>query len=284
MIFPSLSHSITPALASLARGIGEVCFPPACAICFASHKPDVDGIVCGTCLSRIVPLMHPLCARCGHPRLSPFNPAPASSSAPGTGAPPVISPCRWCVRLPPIVRSARSVCRMDEGTGAALVHALKYGGWPAVSVSMGRRMARLSFPADVMRERTALVPLPLSRARKRERGYNQSERLARTVARHWAIPVWTDVLVRIRETHSQVELTPSERATNVSGAFSASAAAGGKLQGAHVVLVDDVITTAASLNAAASALAAGGARIISYMTFGRAPDPGDRTASDLDLE
>ncbi len=275
---------ISPALVTLMRGLGDVCFPPACAICFAAHIADTDGIVCGTCLSRLTPLVHPLCARCGHPRLSPFNPAPASSSAPGTGAPPVISPCRWCARLPPIVRSARSVCRIDDGTGAALIHALKYGGWPAVSLSMGRRMARLSFPPDVVRERTALVPLPLSPARKRERGYNQSERLARVIAPLWTMPVWTGVLVRSRDTRSQVQLTPSERATNVSDAFSTTAAAGGKLQGAHIVLVDDVITTAASLNAAASALASGGARIISYVTFGRAPDPGDRTVSDLDLE
>ncbi len=173
---------------------------------------------------------------------------------------------------------------MDEGTGAALVHGLKYGNWPAVALPMARRMARLAFPDDVIRERSALVPLPLASVRQRERGYNQSERLARAMAPHWAIPVWADVLTRTRETQSQVRLTPSERATNVSGAFAVRSTALPRLHGAHVILVDDVITTAASLNAAAAALMQGGARIISYVTFGRAPEPGDRTGSDLDLD
>ncbi|HYW31688.1 MAG TPA: phosphoribosyltransferase family protein [Gemmatimonas sp.] len=178
----------------------------------------------------------------------------------------------------------RSVCRMDEGTGASLVHGLKYGNWPAVALPMARRMARLAFPEDVVVERTALVPLPLARIRQRERGYNQSERLAHALAPCWKLPVWRDVLERTRETRSQVRLTPSERATNVSGAFAVPSTAKARLRGAHVMLVDDVVTTAASLNAAAAALVQGGARIISYVTFGRAPEPGDRTASDLDLD
>jgi ComF family protein len=173
---------------------------------------------------------------------------------------------------------------MDEGSGAAMVHALKYGGWPATALPMARRMARLAFPDDVERERAALVPLPLSRTRQRERGYNQAERLASGLGTHWRLPVWSDVLVRSRDTRSQVRLTPSERATNVSGAFAVRETAKSRLRGAHVLLVDDVITTAASLNAAAAALIDGGARIISYATFGRAPDPGDRSSSDFDLD
>jgi ComF family protein len=173
---------------------------------------------------------------------------------------------------------------MDEGTGAALVHALKYGSWPAVAVPMARRMARLAWPQDVLQERTALVPLPLARTRERERGYNQAERLAAALSPHWALPMWHDVLERVRETRSQVRLTPSERATNVSGAFAVRRTSAARLRGAHVMLVDDVITTAASLNAAAAALMDSGARIISYVTFGRAPEPGDRTGSDLDLD
>ena len=268
----------------LAKGLALLCFPPACAICRAPHTPDADGIVCGTCLARLIPLPHPLCSRCGHPRLSLYTPAPPGLDRAATGAPPVISPCRWCARLPSVVRSARSVCRIDEGTGGAMVHALKYGGWPAIAVPMARRMARLAFPDDVERERTALVPLPLSRTRARARGYNQAERLAAALAPRWSLPVWDSVLERVRDTQSQVRLTPSERASNVSGAFSVRGAARPMLRGAHVILVDDVITTAASLNAAARALADGGTRIISYVTFGRAPDPGDRTASDFDLD
>ncbi|WP_411282016.1 ComF family protein [Gemmatimonas sp.] len=172
---------------------------------------------------------------------------------------------------------------MDEGTGAALVHALKYDGWHAVAEPMARRMARLEWPDDVIRERTALVPVPLSVTRRRERGYNQAEELARALSAHWRLPVWADVLERRRNTRSQVQLTPSERASNVSGAFVVAGRANARLRGAHIVLVDDVITTAATINASAQALADGGARIISCVTFGRAPEPGDRAVSDYDF-
>lgn len=149
---------------------------------------------------------------------------------------------------------------------------------------MAALMARLSLPADVRSERTAVVPLPLSSARERERGYNQAERLAAALGAQWDIPVWRDVVRRTRHTRSQVQLTPSERVGNVSGAFSPVEAARDRLCGSHVVLVDDVITTGASLNAAARALTAGGARIISYITFGRAPDSGDRSSLDIDFD
>jgi ComF family protein len=172
---------------------------------------------------------------------------------------------------------------MDVGTGAALAHALKYDGWHAVARPMARRMARLDWPADVVRERTALVPVPLSSTRRRERGYNQAEQLASALSHEWHLPVWPNVLTRQRNTKSQVRLTPSERASNVSGAFAASGCARTQLRGAHVVLVDDVITTAATINACAQALADGGARIISCVTFGRAPEPGDRAVSDYDF-
>lgn len=263
---------------STARGLIDLLLPSSCAICRLLHRADDDGIVCQPCLARLVPLAWPQCARCGQPRLSLSVPLPLEATPSG-----VIPPCRWCERLVPCLRAVRSVCRMDDGTGAALVHALKYDGWHAVAKPMARRMARLDWPLDVVRERTALVPVPLSATRRRERGYNQAERLASALASEWRIPVWTDVLERNRNTRSQVRLTPSERASNVSGAFVAAGRVRTRLRGAHIVLVDDVITTAATINACAQALADGGARIISCVTFGRAPEPGDRAVSDYDF-
>jgi ComF family protein len=169
------------------------------------------------------------------------------------------------------------VCWEKSGTVAqSLVHALKYGGWPAIAGEMGERLARLDWPADVRRERAAIVPVPLAAGRLRERGFNQSDLLAQATAPHLGIPVWTDVLERTRTTTSQTRLTPEDRLRNVSGAFHAPAASRAKLRGAHVVLVDDVVTTASTLNACAAALYDGGARILSYMTFARAPASGDR--------
>lgn len=140
---------------------------------------------------------------------------------------------------------------------------------------MGARMARTGWPADVLAERAALIPVPLARERHRERGYNQSELLARVIAGSWSLPVWTDVLTRRRKTKTQTRLTPGERLANVAGAFSVATGAERRLRGAHLVLVDDVITTAATLNACAHALYDAGARIISYVTFGRARSTAD---------
>ena len=176
--------------------------------------------------------------------------------------------------LPPYVRAVRSVCWVPEGIGGELVHALKYDGWHSLATGMGARMARLPFPPDVIAERTALLPVPLSARRERERGFNQSARLADAIAAHLGLVAWHDVLERTHFTSSQTRLTPEERLRNVSGAFRV-AGDPARLRGAHLVLVDDVVTTAATLNACAAALFAGGTRIISYVTFGRARLPGD---------
>ena len=239
----------------LGRGLLELLLPIACVACHRLLDAGEPGIVCGRCWSRLPALPYPRCERCGHP----------------TGG----RPCRWCEQLPPFVRAVRSVCWAHAGTGRDVVHALKYGGWEAAATGMAERMARLAWPSDVLVERAALVPVPLGAARLRARGYNQSERLARALAARVALPVWDGVLVRGRDTTSQTRLTPEQRLSNVSGAF--RVADRGRIAGAHLVLVDDVVTTAATLNACATTLFEGGARIVSYVTFGRAPAPGDRT-------
>lgn len=151
-----------------------------------------------------------------------------------------------------------------------MLSALKYHGWPAVAHEMAARMARLSWPQDVLLERAALVPVPLAAVKQRARGYNQAERLAAALSAHWGIPVWHDALVRTRATPSQTRLTPGERLANVHGAFSIGDARTRDVRGQHLVLVDDVLTTGATLNACAATLFGAGARTLSYVTFGRA--------------
>jgi ComF family protein len=170
----------------------------------------------------------------------------------------------------------RSVCWATVDTGQRIVHALKYEGWWKVADGAAARMSRLQWPADVIEERALLVPVPLAASRQRQRGYNQSECLARALAPRWKVPVRVDLLMRSRSTQTQTRLTPEERVRNVHGAFAAAASARTALRGIHVVLVDDVVTTAATLNACAAVLHDAGARIISYVTFGRAPAIGDR--------
>lgn len=213
------------------------------------------GIVCGLCWSRIATLPAPQCERCGHPRTGDV--------------------CRWCELLPPFVRAVRSVCWMPVEPASGIVHALKYDGWPAVAGEIAERMSRTSWPRDVLEERRALIPVPLASARKRHRGYNQSALIARALGERWRMPVWEDAVRRTRETSTQTRLTPEERRANVAGSFGV-AGDRGRLLDAHLVIVDDVVTTAATLNSCAKALYEAGARIISYVTFGRAHASGDR--------
>jgi ComF family protein len=229
-----------------AIGLADLVLPLACACCGRVIDAGERGIVCGRCWARL--------------RLLPF---PRHS-------------CRWCQNLPAYVRAVRSACWATVDTGQRIVHALKYEGWWRVAEGAAARMARLDWPDDVIEERAALVPVPLAASRQRQRGYNQSECLARALAPLWNLPVRTEVLVRARATQTQTRLTPEERVRNVHGAFLATTAARTTLRGAHVMLVDDVVTTAATLNACAAALHDAGVRIVSYVTFGRAPAIGDR--------
>jgi len=141
---------------------------------------------------------------------------------------------------------------------------------------MATRMARLSWPADVVRERAGIVPVPLSPSRQRDRGFNQSEILGAHLAESWRIPMLSHTLSRNSGTRSQTQLTPGERLGNVAGAFVVQQTAREEVIGRHLVLLDDVVTTGSTLGACAKALFAAGARTISYMTFGRAPASGDR--------
>lgn len=228
--------------------------PLACIACDQTLDANEPGIVCGRCWARLALLPYPRCPRCGHPH-GPHR-------------------CTWCDLLPPYVRAVRSVCWVPDGVGGDLVHSLKYEGWERAAPGMAARMARLTWPEDVRLERSFITPVPLAHERERERGYNQSALLAAALAEQWRVP-YCDTLTRVRSTESQTRLTPGDRLRNVAGAFVA-AVPKATLAGRHVVLVDDVVTTAATLNSCASALYQGGARIISYVTFGRARASGDR--------
>ena len=249
----ALARNLVSWAGAAIRSTLDLLLPRTCVCCDAALSESDHRVLCTLCVGRLARMPAPQCARCGHPR------------SPGS--------CRWCELLPPFVRAVRSVCWVPGGTGGEIVHKLKYAGWTALAEPMAEQMARLNFPRDVTEERDLLVPVPLAPARARERGYNQSELLARLLGARWGVPA-QQALVRHRATETQTRLTPSDRLRNVAGAF-ATVIGSEELAGRHVVLVDDVVTTAATLNACAKALHEGGARIISYVTFGRARAAGD---------
>jgi ComF family protein len=175
----------------------------------------------------------------------------------------------------------RSAVWLEEGARRA-VHALKYGGLPRIADDLAAAMTGTRPPADGP---SALIPIPLAPRRLRERGYNQSEVMARALARQWRIPVTVDLLVRTRETPTQTALTPETRLANVAGAFELRIDDRGLRIGSPplksairnpqfaIVLVDDVFTTGATLAEAARALEQAGAKRICGVTFARAAIP-----------
>lgn len=179
------------------------------------------------------------------------------------------STCTECGDWIPYLREARAPYRM-AGSAAALVHALKYRGWAGLADEMGARMASARFSPAVEVEIRGAVPVPLSQPRLRERGFNQAEQLARSVASHRGWSLLTDVLVRDRDTRRQARLAPRERQRNVAGAFAVPAGAETEFDDAHLVLIDDVLTTAATAQDCVRALCLAGARAVSVLTFARA--------------
>jgi ComF family protein len=152
-----------------------------------------------------------------------------------------------------------------EGSAREAAHRLKYDGWWRAAEAIAEAMR----PLEPLTGRISLVPIPLGARRLRTRGYNQSERIAAALGRRLGIPVRTDLLVRRRETGTQTALTPEQRQANVEGAFGIGTAPADAAD-AHLVLVDDVLTTGATLVAAAATLTKMGAAKIEAVTFARA--------------
>jgi len=150
---------------------------------------------------------------------------------------------------------------------ARAIHRFKYEDQPGLAGALGTALADFARRVG-LGPGARLVPLPLHRARFRARRYDQAALLAAVVGRRLGAPVAWDGLLRIRPTLRQVGLTDAEREANVRGAFRA----GRSVQGRHLVLVDDVVTTGATARAAATALRDAGAADVRVLVVARATD------------
>jgi ComF family protein len=229
----------------LALAVERVLLPGECMLCRGPVAArEWDAPACALCRSRWRTLPSPWCERCGQPGLPDLG-------------------CRFCAEWTPALGRLRSAVWL-EGQAREAVHLLKYGGWPGMARVLAEAMRRL----EPLEPGAVLVPIPLGARRRRTRGYNQAEVLARALGAVTGLEVRTDLLRRVRETGSQTALAPSARAANVHAAFMATGT-----PRARLVLVDDVCTTGATLVAAAEALRGPDVVQVDAVTFARAPLP-----------
>jgi len=257
------ASSMLPAARALALEIQALALPQACLGCEQElGAVDEPEGLCALCRHRMRRIGPPVCRRCGQPLDRWSVQWQTAKAEAGAGH------CEFCAAWPRELAWAVSAVWLEEGPARNLVFALKYGGWRIAARSMATVVAAELAPR--LRALDALVPVPLGRTRLRERGHNQAAVLADAVGRAEGIRVLHGSLVRVRETRTQTRLDPAGRWDNTRGAFAAS---GETLGGMHVALVDDVVTTGATLGAAAQALAGLGTASIGAVTFARALVP-----------
>lgn len=262
-------HSILAAARGALLDVEALALPAACLGCDRALRPvDEEAVLCAGCRNRLRPIAPPVCRRCGQPLDRWDETVEPDAVADRAGAATPRTGCAFCRPWPEALVWVASAVWLEDGPARHLVHALKYGGWRIAARPMAAAMAREC--AGSLRGVEALIPVPLGRVRRRERGHNQAAVLAAALGERLGVRSIEDALVRSRETKTQTALAPLERRRNVSGAFRAG---GRRLDGLHVAMVDDVLTTGATLGAAAEALAASGAARIGAVTFGRAPIP-----------
>jgi ComF family protein len=206
------------------------------------------GAVCADCWTSILPLTPPLCDHCGDPL-----PTWREISVP-------LAMCPRCRRTRRRVDRTRAIGTYD-GALRAIVHAMKYDGRRSLASSLGDLMRRRG--ADVLEGAACAVPVPLHPSRRRERGFNQ----AADLARHLGVPV-VHALRRIRATAAQTSLPAAQRHRNMRDAFAVTRD-GAALAGATIVLVDDVSTTGATLEACARVLKQAGVAEVRALTAAR---------------
>lgn len=232
--------------------------PTQCELC---RRWSADAL-CEACTARFA-APRPRCSRCALP----------------TGTP--LPHCGECLHdAPPF---ARGVAAVDYGyPWDGLVAALKFHGRADLAPTLAKLMLRAwalaghvtaTHPPGLADMPSLVLPVPLSDQRLRERGYNQAWELARRVAVGLGVASRAEMLIRIGQTPAQVESTRNERLANLRAAFAPAPGAGSDLEGQHVLLVDDVMTTGATVRQASAALLRAGAAAVSVLVLARTDAP-----------
>ncbi len=236
------------ALRSTARAALDIALPTLCVSC---REPVEGEGLCPACWSRLSFIAPPYCPRLGIPFV--YDPGPGLLSM-------------EAIANPPAYQRARAAVRYDD-VARELVHALKYQDRIDLAPAMGRWMVHAG--AELLREADVVVPVPLHWRRSWSRRYNQSGVLVREIEKQSGVPMAGDALARIRPTHQQVGLSKLERKSNVQGAFKVAKEKKSRVAGKRVVLVDDVLTSGATVDACARALLRAKASSVDVLVFAR---------------
>lgn len=235
-------------LRTLADAALALFLAPACAACGRPLESPVRGPVCPVCWAAISPIQPPVCDGCGEP-LPSWRVISHTHSR-----------CPRCRRRSRAISVSRAIGAY-EGPLRAIVHALKYDGRQSIAKDLAALMR--VHGRDALHGADVCVPVPLHRARQMARGFNQ----AALLADHLGLPAIA-VLRRVRSTRSQTDLPAARRHANVRGAFAVARQV--DVRGLVVVLVDDVSTTGATLDACARVLVQAGARDVRAVTAAKA--------------
>lgn len=232
-------------LASSFHAFVNLLFPATCAACGAPGSP-----LCDRCAQEVQPFPGPICARCGSLQ------------------PRAVALCAACAARPGRPIALMRAVTVHGPPMRGLIHALKYEQRPELGAPLARYLAA-GFAAPEWQAAAhavdAVVPVPIHAERLRERGYNQSELLARPFAAAAGLAVEPGWLARTRHTRQQVGLNAPERQANVQDAFTAAPA----VRGRTLLLVDDVCTTGATMHACAAAAYAAGAQAVYALALAR---------------
>jgi len=253
--FATVEGPVGSRFAALARGLRgslrtalDVALPPLCPAC---REPVEDLALCASCWSKLSFIARPYCERLGIPFA--YDPGQGLLSMQAIADPPAYNRARAAVRYDDIAR--------------ALVHAFKYGDRLDLAPTLGRWTA--SAGRELLAEADALIPVPLHWRRLWARRFNQSASLAQAISAASSVPVLHAALTRVKATAHQVGLSQTARAGNVQGAFRVPPQAKAEVAGRRLVLVDDVLTSGATVDACTRALLRAGAANVDVLVFAR---------------
>ncbi len=228
----------------------DLLFPPTCVNC-----QQAGQLLCNACAQLALPVGNSICLRCGRPQ-------PATTPS-----------CSICAAQATPLLTIACAATIHHGPIREGIHHLKYNGVTDLAPLLARYLAAafLLAPWPLYRYRiNVVVPVPLHAERRLERGYNQAELLAAAFAQRCRLNFQPNLLVRQRSTNSQVGLNVRERQANVENAFIASP----DVRGKRLLLIDDVYTTGATLNACAAAALAAGADEVYALALATPAHPG----------